>query len=49
MDALPTVSTPLDPLVRAAAGGDRDAFENLVDRTRTLVCSIAMASCVMSS
>jgi RNA polymerase sigma factor (sigma-70 family) len=33
----------LDPLVRAAARGDRDAFANLVDRTRTLVCSIAMA------
>ncbi len=34
---------PLDTLVRAAARGDRDAFTDLVDRTRTLVCSIAMA------
>lgn len=34
---------PLDALVRAAAGGDGDAFADLVDRTRTLVCSIAMA------
>jgi RNA polymerase sigma factor (sigma-70 family) len=34
---------PLDTLVRAAAGGDRDAFASIVDRTRTLVCSIAMA------
>jgi RNA polymerase sigma factor (sigma-70 family) len=33
----------LDALVRAAAGGDREAFADLVDRTRTLVCSIAMA------
>lgn len=39
----PTAALPLDPLVTAAAGGDREAFADLVDRTRTLVCSIAMA------
>jgi RNA polymerase sigma factor (sigma-70 family) len=38
-----TAANPLDSLVRAAAGGDRDAFADVVDRTRTLVCSIAMA------
>jgi DNA-directed RNA polymerase specialized sigma24 family protein len=36
-------AVPLDTLVRAAAGGDREAFASIVDRTRTLVCSIAMA------
>jgi RNA polymerase sigma factor (sigma-70 family) len=41
MDRL--AANPLDSLVRAAAGGDRDAFADVVDRTRTLVCSIAMA------
>jgi RNA polymerase sigma factor (sigma-70 family) len=38
-----TAVNPLDSLVRAAAHGDRDAFADVVDRTRTLVCSIAMA------
>jgi RNA polymerase sigma factor (sigma-70 family) len=35
--------TALDTLVRDAARGDRDAFADLVGRTQTLVCSIAMA------
>jgi RNA polymerase sigma factor (sigma-70 family) len=35
--------TALDTLVRDAARGDRDAFADLVQRTQTLVCSIAMA------
>jgi RNA polymerase sigma factor (sigma-70 family) len=43
MESTSAASSVLDPLVRAAAGGDRDAFANLVDRTRTVVCSIAMA------
>ena len=33
----------LDDLVSAAAGGDRDAFARLVDETRGLVASIALA------
>jgi RNA polymerase sigma factor (sigma-70 family) len=33
----------LDDLVSAAAGGDRDAFARLVDETRGLVSSIALA------
>ena len=35
--------TPLDDLVVRATQGDHDAFAGLVDRTRNLVCSIAMA------
>jgi RNA polymerase sigma factor (sigma-70 family) len=34
---------PVDALVTAAAGGDRDAFARLVDQTRGLVASIAVA------
>jgi RNA polymerase sigma factor (sigma-70 family) len=37
----PTAS--LDLQVRAAARGDQEAFAHLVDATRTLVCSIALA------
>ena len=37
----PTAS--LDVQVRAAARGDQEAFARLVDATRTLVCSIALA------
>lgn len=33
----------LEPHVRAAAQGDPEAFARLVDATRTLVCSIALA------
>jgi RNA polymerase sigma factor (sigma-70 family) len=33
----------LDVQVRAAARGDQEAFASLVDATRTLVCSIALA------
>ena len=41
MDSLAV--TQLDSLVTKAARGDQDAFASLVDRTRALVCSIAMA------
>jgi RNA polymerase sigma factor (sigma-70 family) len=42
MDAVsPTAN--LEPHVRAAAQGDPEAFARLVDATRTLVCSIALA------
>jgi len=35
--------TPLEDLVARATSGDHEAFAGLVDRTRALVCSIAMA------
>jgi RNA polymerase sigma factor (sigma-70 family) len=35
--------THLEPHVRAAAQGDPEAFARLVDATRTVVCSIALA------
>ena len=38
---IPTAN--LEPHVRAAAQGDAEAFARLVDATRTLVCSIALA------
>ncbi len=38
-----TAPSALDVLVIAAAGGDRDAFARLVDETRGLVASIALA------
>jgi len=41
MDSLAVAQ--LDSLVTKAARGDQDAFASLVDRTRALVCSIAMA------
>jgi RNA polymerase sigma factor (sigma-70 family) len=39
----PSLNTFLDIQVRAAARGDQEAFASLVDATRTLVCSIALA------
>ncbi len=42
---MPSLSSTavLDVQVRAAARGDQEAFARLVDATRTLVCSIALA------
>lgn len=42
MDAA-SPTADLEPHVRAAAQGDPEAFARLVDATRTLVCSIALA------
>ena len=39
----PSPTAFLDIQVRAAARGDQEAFASLVDATRTLVCSIALA------
>jgi RNA polymerase sigma factor (sigma-70 family) len=38
-----SLTAALDSQVRAAARGDQEAFAHLVDATRTLVCSIALA------
>jgi RNA polymerase sigma factor (sigma-70 family) len=38
-----SLTAALDSQVRAAARGDQEAFAGLVDATRTLVCSIALA------
>lgn len=43
MDTARTSELRLDPYVRAAATGDREAFARLIDATRTLVSSIALA------
>lgn len=48
-DLMPSLSSnallgsQIQAQVRAAAGGDQEAFARLVDATRTLVCSIALA------
>lgn len=43
MESARTTELSLDPYVRAAAAGDREAFARIIDATRSLVSSIALA------